>query len=120
MEPLCETKPIPRFRIADSQGPRACRLDLRGPAVRTNPICPLRRQDERIPGSLQEMAFLHEKPRIPFRACVVFWCSGILGWRWQKRGSCPGQRRFYAKNPEYQLVAWSSWMHAIAPMREGF
>ena len=63
MEPSCDIASMPRFgkqsqfldfgprsqpgvttlRIADSQGPRACRLDLRGPAVRTNPICPLRR-----------------------------------------------------------------------------
>src|SRR3974390_3829731 len=41
---------------------------------------------EEIPGSLPGTAFLREKPRIPFRACVVFWCSGILGRRPEKRG----------------------------------
>jgi hypothetical protein len=39
-----------------------------------------------IPSSLPEMAFSHEEFRIPFRACVVFWCSGVLGWRREKRG----------------------------------
>jgi hypothetical protein len=34
---------------------------------------------------------------------MVFWCSGILGWRPWKRGSYPGQWRFFANNPEYQF-----------------
>src|SRR3974390_1699110 len=41
---------------------------------------------EEIPGSLPGTAFLREIPRIPFRACVVFWCSGILGRHPEKRG----------------------------------
>ncbi len=46
------------------------------------------------PSASPEMAFLRGKPRIPFRVYVVFWCSGILGWRSgflaQRRGWCEG------------------------------
>ena len=36
---------------------------------------------EEIPRATQEMAFLREKPHNTVLAYVVFWYSGILGWR---------------------------------------
>jgi hypothetical protein len=41
---------------------------------------------EAIPSALAEMAFFARKTQNTVLACVVFWCSGILGWRPEKRG----------------------------------
>ncbi len=73
-------------RSAAGRPLRSVASGRRGPVVQTNPIPGDGGWGEAIPRSLPEMAFLREKPRIPFRARVVFWCSGILGWRPQKRG----------------------------------
>jgi hypothetical protein len=55
-------------------------------------------------GRLRAVAFFAAEIQNTSLSCMVFWCSGILGWRWQKRGSCLGQWRFCTKNPEYQFL----------------
>jgi hypothetical protein len=77
-----------------------------------------------IPGT----AFLCEKPRIPFLACV--WYSGILGWRPEKCGfgghGCvysilwselaPLKTRFFCR----RVYTHSIWYSGLAPLKTRF
>ncbi len=90
MEPPCETKPIPRFRIADSEGPRACHLGPARAGCTNKPNFPA------TPGGTGEFPvrcgrwrFCAKNPEYRFGSCgiLVFWYSGILGWRPEKRSS---------------------------------
>jgi hypothetical protein len=41
---------------------------------------------EAIPSALVEISLFVRKTQNTVLACVVFWCSGILGWHPEKRG----------------------------------
>ncbi len=90
MEPPCETKPIPRFRIADSEGPRACRLGPARAGCTNKPNLPAapggRRNSLFVVG---DGVFARKTQNTVLGMCgiLVFWYSGILGWRPEKRGS---------------------------------